>query len=47
MAQIDTFTGGRYAPAINRVRSEIERFNALGANAEQAYVINEIDITKN
>ena len=46
LAQIDTFTGGRYAPAINRVRSEIERFNALGANAEQAYVINEIDITK-
>lgn len=46
LAQIDTFTGGRYAPAINRVRSEIERFNSLGSNAEQAYVINEIDITK-
>lgn len=46
LAQLDTFTNGKFGAAINRVKSEHDRFSALGTNADQEYVINELEIQK-
>lgn len=46
LAQLDTFTNGKFGVAINRVKSEHDRFSALGTNADQEYVINELEIQK-
>lgn len=45
LAQIDTYTNNKFTIAINRVKSEIDRYQALGANAEDEYVINELEIS--